>query len=69
MSRTALCSDRVLLNDWPVVADLTNLSPTAPFHTRLPGVGLTIHCRGRYRGQAVRNGSGEPVNSDSRYGF
>ncbi|MDE3812983.1 aromatic ring-hydroxylating dioxygenase subunit alpha [Sinorhizobium meliloti] len=69
MSRTALCSDRVLLNDWHVVADLTNLSSTAPFHTRLLGVDLTIHCGGRYRRQVVRSDGAEPVNSDSRYGF
>ncbi|RVO70588.1 aromatic ring-hydroxylating oxygenase subunit alpha [Sinorhizobium meliloti] len=69
MSRTALCSDRVLLNDWHVVADLTNLSSTAPFHTRLLGVDLTIRCGGRYRRQVVRSDGGEPVNSDSRYSF
>ena len=69
MSR-ALCSDRVLLNDWHVIADLANLSSSAaPFRTRLLGVDLAIHCRGHYRGEVVREDTGEVVNSDRRYGF
>lgn len=69
MSIAALCSDRVLVNDWHVVADLTNLSAEAPFQTRLLGVDITIHCRGRYNKEVVRNDTGALVNSIKRYGF
>lgn len=69
MSMAALCNDKILLNDWHVVADLTNLSAAAPFRTRLLGVDLTIHCRGRTDKKVVRNDTGELVNSTARYGF
>lgn len=69
MSMTAPCIDKILLNDWHVVADLTNLSAAVPFHTRLLGVDLTIHCRGCTDQEVVRNDTGERVNSATRYGF
>lgn len=67
MSKPTLCSDKVLLDDWHVVADLANLSAASPFQTRLLGVDLTI--RGRRDAEIVRNDTGEVVNSASRYGF
>ena len=67
MSRTALCSDRVLLNDCHVHADLT--SSAAPVYPRLIAADFAAQFVGGYRRQVVRSGSGEPVNSDSRYGF
>lgn len=67
MSITALCSDRVLLNDWHVIADLTNLAADEPFQTRLLGVDLTVHCRAD--NEVVRNDTGAVVNSTRRYGF
>ena len=69
MSKAALCSDRVLLNDWHVIADLANLSSDEPFHTRLLGAGLTIYCRGRYNKEVVRDDTGELIKSTKRYGF
>ena len=69
MSNTALCSDRVLLNDWHAIADLANLSPNRPFHTRLLGTDLVIHCRGRYGKEVIRKDCGERVSTDTRYGF
>ena len=69
MSIAALCSDRVLLNDWHVIADLTNLSAHEPFQTRLLGIDLSVHCRGRYNKEVVRNDTGALVNSIKRYGF
>lgn len=68
MSIAALCSDRVLVDDWHVVADLANLSAAGPFHTRLLGVELAIHCRCRDK-EVVRNDTGVRVNSCERYGF
>lgn len=69
MSKAAPCSDRVLLNDWHVVADRANLSPAIPFETRLLGVDLTIDCRDSHHTEVVRKDTGRPVNRAVRYGF
>lgn len=65
----ALCSDKILLDDWHVVADLANMSVSTPFHTRLLGVDLTIHRRHDGNADVIRSDNGAGVNSDSRYGF
>ncbi|MFU0507574.1 aromatic ring-hydroxylating dioxygenase subunit alpha [Pseudaminobacter sp. NGMCC 1.201702] len=70
MSKAALCSDRVLLNDWHVIADLTNLSPGKAFNTRLLGVDLEVrYLHGDCDDEVVRSESGEHVRSARRYGF
>ncbi|MBD9641868.1 aromatic ring-hydroxylating dioxygenase subunit alpha [Ensifer sp. ENS07] len=69
MSMAALCTDRVLLNDWHVIADLTNLAIDAPFQTHLLGVDLTVYRRGRYGSEVIRNDTGAMVNATRRYGF
>ena len=69
MNTATLCNDRVLLNDWHVIADQANLSSDKPFSTRLLGVDLSIHCRGRYKREVIRDDTGEEVKSINRYGF
>ncbi|BCH30632.1 hypothetical protein MesoLjLc_25620 [Mesorhizobium sp. L-8-10] len=69
MSKAAPCRDRVLLNDWHVVADRANLSSAIPFETRLLGVDLTIDCRDSHHTEVVRKDTGRPVNRAVRYGF
>jgi phenylpropionate dioxygenase-like ring-hydroxylating dioxygenase large terminal subunit len=68
MSKATRCCDRVLLNDWHVVVDLTTVPLDAPFRTRLLGVELTIQ-GGREGPEVTRDDSGELVNSIERYGF
>ncbi|WP_454814763.1 aromatic ring-hydroxylating dioxygenase subunit alpha [Labrys neptuniae] len=69
MSQAALCSDQVLLNDWHVIADLTNLIPGKLFQTRLLGVVLDIRSDDGADWQVVREVDGSPVTSTCRYGF
>lgn len=68
MSKAALCSDRVLVNDWHVVADRQNLAKAASFQTRLLGVDLLVRRRGG-ASEVVRRDGGEAVRSAERYGF
>lgn len=63
------CSDRVLLNDWHVVADGSALPANAPFSTCLLGVDLSIDARNAGAIQIVRTDTGARVNSIQRYGF
>ncbi|MDH6232364.1 phenylpropionate dioxygenase-like ring-hydroxylating dioxygenase large terminal subunit [Mesorhizobium soli] len=69
MPNTIPCSDRVLLNDWHVVADRSMLSPHTPISTRLLGVDLRITCSDRHGTQVVRVDTGEKVKSVAKYGF
>ncbi|PRH88159.1 (2Fe-2S)-binding protein [Labrys okinawensis] len=69
MSQATLCSDQVLLNDWHVIADLTNLIPGKPFRTRLLGVALDIRCDDGADWRVVREDDGGPLASTCRYGF
>jgi phenylpropionate dioxygenase-like ring-hydroxylating dioxygenase large terminal subunit len=63
------CSDRVLLNDWHVVADGSALPANVPFSTCLLGVDLSISARNDGAIQIVRADTGARVNSVQRYGF
>jgi phenylpropionate dioxygenase-like ring-hydroxylating dioxygenase large terminal subunit len=63
------CSDRVLLNDWHVVADGSALPASAPFSTCLLGVDLSIGARNGGAIPIVRTDTGARVNSAQRYGF
>jgi phenylpropionate dioxygenase-like ring-hydroxylating dioxygenase large terminal subunit len=63
------CSDRVLLNDWHVVADGSAPPANVPFSTCLLGVDLSISARNDGAIQIVRADTGARVNSVQRYGF
>ncbi|EHK54004.1 aromatic ring-hydroxylating oxygenase subunit alpha [Allomesorhizobium alhagi] len=63
------CSDRVLLNDWHVVADGSALPANVPFSTCLLGVDLSISARNDGAIRIVRADTGARVNSVQRYGF
>jgi phenylpropionate dioxygenase-like ring-hydroxylating dioxygenase large terminal subunit len=69
MSSAALCRDRVLLNDWHVIADLSNLPVDKPFHTRLLGVALTVRSGAGAGPRVIREDDGEQVATTRRYGF
>ncbi|MGJ4856626.1 aromatic ring-hydroxylating dioxygenase subunit alpha [Labrys sp. La1] len=69
MNTATLCRDRFLLNDWHVIADLTNLAPDKPFQTRLLGVALNIRSGDGACWRVIRQHDGEPVASTCRYGF
>jgi len=62
------CADRVLLDDWHVVADYAGLPAETAFPTRLLGVDLTIS-RGGGGLEILRTDTGEPVLSTEKYGF
>jgi phenylpropionate dioxygenase-like ring-hydroxylating dioxygenase large terminal subunit len=62
------CLDRVLVDDWHVVAERGMLAGRSRFATRLLGVDLSI--KPGVRGYEVtRTDPGEPIRSDMRYGF
>lgn len=68
MTTVRCCTDRVLLNDWHVVADASALKADMPFATRLLGVDLIITLSDE--GPAiVRADTGGEVEGDQRYGF
>ncbi|MGO4336083.1 aromatic ring-hydroxylating dioxygenase subunit alpha [Labrys sp. KB_33_2] len=69
MNTATLCRDRFLLNDWHVIAELTNLAPDKPFQTRLLGVALNIRSGDGACWRVIRQHDGEPVASTCRYGF
>lgn len=69
MSQATLCSDQVLLNDWHVIADLTNLIPGKPVQTRLLGVALDLRSGDGADWRVVREDDGRTVTSTCRYGF
>jgi len=62
------CADRVLLDDWHVVADCTALPAQTAFPTRLLGVDLTIRW-GPSGLEIRRTDVDQPVLSTEKYGF
>jgi phenylpropionate dioxygenase-like ring-hydroxylating dioxygenase large terminal subunit len=63
------CSDRVLLNDWHVVADRSALPANTSFSTCLLGAVLSIAAREDGTIEIVRTDTGARVNGAQRYGF
>lgn len=63
------CKDRVLLDDWHVVADQAMLASQAAFDTHLFGVHILVTKPEGLAATIVRADSGEPVTSAERYGF
>lgn len=62
------CTDRLLLDDWHVVADRAAIRAEAPTRTRLLGIDLELdHAGGTLRG--TRLDEGRPVLLEERYGF
>jgi phenylpropionate dioxygenase-like ring-hydroxylating dioxygenase large terminal subunit len=69
MSKASPCGDRILLNDWHVIADRSNLSASSPTQTCLLGTELTIRCRPQHGIEVVRTDTTEVVCATERYGF
>ncbi|CAN7695149.1 aromatic ring-hydroxylating dioxygenase subunit alpha [Rhizobium sp. LjRoot254] len=63
------CNDRILLDDWHVVADCSTLVSGVPFATRLMGVDLIITRNSDKRVRIERTDTGEKVCTEKRYGF
>lgn len=65
---SAPCSDRILLDDWHIVADRAGLTDGRPFASRLLGVDLEVTRRGD-GAEVVRSVDGAPVLCRQLYGY
>ncbi|MDW6024900.1 aromatic ring-hydroxylating dioxygenase subunit alpha [Mesorhizobium sp. BAC0120] len=63
------CSDRMLLNDWHVVADEAMLNSQAALSTCLFGVHISVGKASGAPVKVMRTDTGAPVASAEKYGF
>ena len=64
----APCNDRILLDDWHIVADRAGLAEGRPFTSRLLGIDLLVTRHGD-GAEVVRAADGGPVASRQLYGY
>lgn len=62
------CRDRVLLDDWHVIAERGMLCGHSPFATKLLGIGLSV-VSGANGYEVTRTDTGARIRSAERYGF
>jgi phenylpropionate dioxygenase-like ring-hydroxylating dioxygenase large terminal subunit len=62
------CADRILIDDWHVVADRTAIGDY-PFETRLLGTGLSVRAAPGGTVGSSRRDTGGKVHAAERYGF